>query len=354
MDAVIDHGRQCGGRWFRDDGARAIPLMGTLQALSKIVLLAVVALTVPPPAQAADYPTRPVTIVVGFSAGGPIDLIARILAEHMHESLGQSVIIENVTGAAGSLAAGRVARAAPDGYTINLGYLGTHVLNAAIYRLPYDPVADFEPVALVTTNPLLLVARKTIAADNLAELIAWLKAQAEPATHGAAGVGTPAHVAGEFFQQMTGTKLQFVPYRGTAQALQDLDGGKIDLMFDQLANALPEVRAGMIKVYAVTARERSTLAPDIPTVDEAGLPGLYVAVWHGLWAPKGTPAEVISKLNRSVVDALADATVRRRLAEMGLEIAPQALQTPEGLGAYQRQEIQRWWPIVRAANIKAE
>jgi tripartite-type tricarboxylate transporter receptor subunit TctC len=259
-----------------------------------------------------------------------------------------------VTGASGSLAVGRVAHSAPDGYTISLGYLGTHVLNAAVFKLPYDPVADFEPVALVATNPLLLVARPSIAADHLVDLVAWLKAQPKPATYGAAGVGTPAHIAGEFFQQMTGTKLQFIPYRGTVQAIQDLAGGQIDLMFDQFANALPEVRAGMIKVYAVTAKERSTLAPDIPTVDEAGLPGLYVAVWHGVWVPKGTPKEVIATLNRAIVDSLSDPTVRRRLADMGLEIAPRNLQTPEGLGAYQRAEIEKWWPIVRAANIKAE
>ena len=328
--------------------------MRTLQVLSKILTAAIVVATTPLLARAEDYPTRPITVVVGFSAGGPMDSIARIVTEGMRPSLGQPFIIENVAGASGSIAVGRVARAAPDGYTISQGYLGTHVLNGAVYKLAYDPVADFEPVALVATNPLLLVARKDIAANNLVELVAWLKARPSPATQGLPGIGTPAHVAGEFFQQMTGAKLQFVPYRGTVQATQDLMGGQIDLMFDQISNALPQARSGTVKAYAVTAKERSSLAPDIPTVDEAGLPGLYVAVWHGLWVPKGTPKEVIARLNRAVIDSLADPTVRRRLADMGLEVAPQALQTPEGLGAYQKAEIQKWWPIVKAANIKAE
>jgi len=312
----------------------------------------VAVLTSPLPVRAEDYPTRPINIVVGFSAGGPIDSIARILAESMRQSLGQPVIVENITGASGSTAVGHVALAAPDGYTICLGHLGTHVLNAAVYKLPYDPVTDFEPVALVASNPLLLVARKTIAADSLVELVAWLKAQPNPATHGAPGAGTPAHVAGELFQQMAGVKLQFIPYRGAAQAIQDLVGGQVDLMFDQLANALPAVRSNLIKVYAVMAKERSALAPDIPTVDEAGLPGLHVAVWHGLWVPKGTPASVIGRLNRAVVDALADPLVRQRFADMGLEIASRDLQSPEGLGAYQKAEIQRWWPVIRAADLK--
>ena len=319
----------------------------------KVWLLPLVAVLISPlPVRAEDYPTRPINIVVGFSAGGPIDSIARILAESMRQSLGQPVIVENITGASGSTAVGHVALAAPDGYTISLGHLGTHVLNAAVYKLSYDPVTDFEPVALVASNPLLLVARKTIAADSLVELVAWLKAQPNPATHGAPGAGTPAHVAGELFQQMAGVKLQFIPYRGAAQAIQDLVGGQVDLMFDQLANALPAVRSNLIKVYAVMAKERSALAPDIPTVDEAGLPGLHVAVWHGLWVPKGTPASVIGRLNRAVVDALADPLVRQRFADMGLEIASRDLQSPEGLGAYQKAEIQRWWPVIRAADLK--
>jgi tripartite-type tricarboxylate transporter receptor subunit TctC len=328
--------------------------MRILRILSAVFAAAVVVLVIPLPARAEEYPSRPITVVVGFSAGGPMDSIARIVTEGMRQSLGQSFIIENVAGASGSIAVGRVARSAPDGYTLSQGYLGTHVLNGAVYRLAYDPVSDFEPVALVATNPLLVVARKDILANNLVELVAWLKAQPNPATQGLPGIGTPSHVAGAFFQQMTGAKLQFVPYRGTVQATQDLIGGQIDLMIDQISNALPHARSGTVKAYAVTAKDRSPLAPDIPTVDEAGLPGLYVAVWHGLWVPKGTPNEVITKLNRAVVNSLADPTVRRRLADMGLEVAPQALQTPEGLRAYQKAEIQKWWPIVKAANIKAE
>jgi tripartite-type tricarboxylate transporter receptor subunit TctC len=228
------------------------------------------------------------------------------------------------------------------------------VINSAVYKLPYDPLNDLEPVSLVATNPILIVSRKNLPANNLNELVVWLKAHPNQATHGAGGVGTPAHVAGELFQQMTGTKFQFVPYRGAAPAMQDLVAGQIDLMFDQFANALPQVRAGTIKVYAVTAKERSALAPDLPTVDEAGLQGLYVDVWHALWVPKGTPREIINKLNSAVLDALSDPRVRQRFGEIGQEIPSRDRQTPESLGAYQRAEIEKWWPIVRAANIKVD
>lgn len=328
--------------------------MGPLHFLARIISAALVALTIPQLARAETYPARPISLIVGFSAGGPSDTIARMLAERMRQSLGQSVVVENVTGASGSIAVARVTHAAPDGYTVNLGFLGTHVINAAVYKLAYDPLNDLEPVSLVATNPILIVSRKGLPANNLSELVVWLKAHPNQATQGAGGVGTPAHVAGELFQQMTGTKFQFVPYRGAAPAMQDLVAGQIDLMFDQIANALPQVRAGSIKVYAVTAKERSALAPDVPTVDEAGLPGLYVDIWHALWVPKGTSREIIDKLNSAVVDALSDPRVRQRLSEIGQEIPSRDRQTPESLGSYQRAEIQKWWPIVRAANIKVD
>ncbi len=329
--------------------------MAPLHSITKFVLAIVAVLITPDMALAqTTYPARQISLVVGFAAGGPSDTIARVLAERLRQSLGQAVIVENVTGASGSIAVGRVVHAAPDGYTINLGFLGTHVINAAVYRLPYDPIGDLEPVAMIATNPNLIVARKTLPANNLTELIAWLKAHPGQATQGAGGIGTPAHVNGEMFQQMTGTKFQFVPYRGAAPAMQDLVAGQIDMMFDQFANALPQVRAGSIKVYAVTAKERSSLAPDIPTVDEAGLPGLYMDVWHGLWVPKGTPKEIIGKINGAIVEALADPKVRQRFAEIGQEIPPRDRQTPEGLGAYQKAEAEKWWPIVRDANIKGE
>jgi tripartite-type tricarboxylate transporter receptor subunit TctC len=305
-------------------------------------------------ARADAYPTRPITLIVPFTAGGPTDTVGRILAEGMRPSLGQTVVIENVAGAAGSIGIGRVARAPPDGYTVGLGFLGTHVINAVIYSLPYNPVNDFEPVALLATNPFLILANKALAANDLHELIAWLKAHPNQASQGTAGLGSPSHVAGAMFQQMTGTKFQFVPYRGAGPAMQDLVAGRVELMFDQVASALPQVRAGAIKAYAVTSNDRWSNAPDIPTVDEAGLPDLHISIWHGLWAPKGTPKEIIAKLNAAVVTALADPLVRQRLAELGQEIPPRDQQTPEGLSSYQKAEIERWWPIIRAANIKAE
>ena len=306
------------------------------------------------PACADEYPVRPITLVVGFAPGGPNDTIARILAERLQPSLGQPVIVENVPGAAASIGAGRVAHAPPDGYTLSLGFIGTHVINAVIYKLPYDPVADFEPISMVATNPQLIVSKKGIPAKDLTELIAWLKSHPDRAAQGTGGVGSPAHVAGALFQQLTGTRFEFVPYRGAAPALQDLVAGHTDLMFDQMANSLPQVRAGTIKAYAVTAKTRWAAAPDIPTVDEAGLPGFYISVWHGLWAPKGTPRDIINTLNNAVVNALADPDLRQRFAEIGQEVPPRDLQTPEGFRAYQKSEIEKWWPIVRNAHISIE
>jgi tripartite-type tricarboxylate transporter receptor subunit TctC len=299
-------------------------------------------------AQAQVYPSRPVTMIVPFPAGGPIDATGRIVAEGMRASLGQPVIIENVSGASGSIGTGRVARAEPDGYTFGIGYLGTHVFNGAAFPLPYNLVTDFEPVSLLVNNPLLIVARKTMPANDLPELIAWLKANPGKASQGTSGVGGSSHVAGVFFQRETGTRFQFVPYRGAAPIMQGLLGGQIDLMFDFVANSLPQLRTGTIKAYAVTAPSRSPAAPDIPTVDEAGLPGFYISAWEGIWAPKGTPKDVIGKLNGAIVAALADSSVRQRLADLGQEIYPRAQQTPEALGALQRAEIKKWWPIIKA------
>jgi tripartite-type tricarboxylate transporter receptor subunit TctC len=300
------------------------------------------------------YPSRPITIIVPFPAGGPTDTIARIVSEVMSASLAQSVIVENVTGAAGTIGAGRVARAAPDGYTLCVGFLGTHVLNGAIYSLDYDIVKDFEPIALLASNPQLIVAKKAVPAQDLKELIAWLKANPGKATQGSAGIGSPAHVSGAYFQRSTGTTFQFAQYRGAAPAMQDLVGGHIDLMFDQPPNSLPHMRDGKIKAYAVTAKARLASAPDIPTVDEAGLPRFYISVWSGMWAPKGTPQEVVSKLNAAVVDALANQTVQRRLADLGQEVPARDQQTPAALAAYQAAHIEMWWPIVKSMNLKPE
>ncbi|HEY4921221.1 MAG TPA: tripartite tricarboxylate transporter substrate-binding protein [Xanthobacteraceae bacterium] len=305
-----------------------------------------------PAADAQAYPTRPLTIVVPFAAGGPTDTIARIVGQAMGVKLGQTVLIENVTGAAGSIGVGRVARAAPDGYTIGIGHWSTHVVNPAVYPLQYDVLKDFAPISLIANNPQLIVSKNAVPATNLKELIAWVKANQDKITEGTAGAGSASHIGGIFFQQMTGTKFQFVPYRGSGPVMQDLLAGNIDLTFDQAANSLPQVRAGQIRAYAVTAKARIAAAPDIPTVDEAGLPGFYISVWHGLWVPKGTREEIIAKLVDAVHAALADPKVRERLAELGQDIPPPEQQTPEALYAHHKAELEKWLPIIKAANIK--
>jgi tripartite-type tricarboxylate transporter receptor subunit TctC len=305
-------------------------------------------------AAAQTYPSRPITIVVPYSAGGPTDTIARIMAERMRGPLGQTIVVENVTGAGGTIGVGRVARSAPDGYTISIGHWGTHVVNGAIYTLQYDVLNGFEPVAMIATNPQIIVAKKAIPAKDLKELIAWLKANSATATQGTAGHGTASHISGVYLQSITGTRFQFVPYRGAGPAMQDLVAGQIDLMIDQAANSLPQVRAGTIKAYAVTDKTRLAAAPEIPTVDEAGVPGLHISIWHALWLPKGTPADIVGKLNAAVVDTLADAGVRQRLAELGQDIPTREQQTPQALFAHHKAEIEKWWPVIKAANIKGE
>jgi tripartite-type tricarboxylate transporter receptor subunit TctC len=307
------------------------------------------------PAFAEVYPARPITMIVPAAAGGPTDVVGRILAERMRGTLGQSVMVENSTGAGGTIGVGRLARAAPDGYTLGVGIWSSHVVNAAIYTLPYDVVKDFEPVALISREfATVITAKKTMAAKDLHELIAWLKANPDRASFGSAGVGSPPHVVGVLFQNLTNTRFQFVHYRGVAPATQDLVAGQIDFMVDSPTTALPQVRAGSIKAYAVTAKTRLAAAPDIPTVDEAGLPGLYLSVWLALWAPKGTPHDVIAKLNSAVRGALADSATQSRLADLAQEAFPPDQQTPEALGALQKADIEKWWPIIRAAGIKAE
>jgi tripartite-type tricarboxylate transporter receptor subunit TctC len=305
-------------------------------------------------ALADHFPSHPITIVVPFSAGGPSDAMARILAERMKTTLGEVLLIENVTGAGGSIGVGRAVRSPPDGYTISFGHLGTHVANGAIYKLGYDLVADLEPVVLLPSNPMLIVSKNAVPAKSLRELLAWLKARPTPATAGTAGAGSGSHIAGLYFENVSGVKLQYVPYRGTAPAMNDLVAGQIDLIVDQTSNSISQVRAGNIRAYAVTSDKRLESAPDVPTTDEAGLPGFHMTLWSGLWVPKGTPKEIVTKLNAAAVDALTDPAVRKQLENLGLQMPPKDQLAPEALGAWQKAEIAKWWPVIKAANVKVE
>ena len=293
-------------------------------------------------------------MIVPLATGGSTDVIGRIVAEGMRATLGQPVIVENVTGAGGTLGVGRVARAAPDGYTISLGQWGTNMANGAIYPLQYDIIGDFEPVALIANQPFLVDSKKDLPVKDLRELIAWLKANPDKATEGNSGLGTPSHVAGILLQNTLGIKWQMVPYRSAGLSMQDLIAGQIDILLDTPAVSLPQVNAGTIKAYAVTAKSRLAVAPGIPTVDEAGLPGFYFSFWHAIWVPKNTPKPIIAKLNAAVVNALADPGVRKRLTDIAQDIYPPEQLTPEALGAFHRAEAEKWWPIIKAAGIKAE
>jgi tripartite-type tricarboxylate transporter receptor subunit TctC len=308
----------------------------------------------PQVASAQAFPTRPVTLIVPFPAAGPADVLARILSEPMRASLGQPVVIENVSGAAGSIAVGRVARAAPDGYTLILGNLGTHVVNGAIYALQYDLMKDFEPISLLPTNYQLLLARSGVPAKDMSELIPWLKANAAKVTIGTAGPGAPSHLTAVYFQNALKQTFQLVPYRGTPQVLSDLMAGQIDFVFDQASSSLPLVRGGKFKTYGVTATSRLPSAPEIPTLAEGGLPGFEASFWFGLWAPRGTPKDAIARLNAAVVAALTNPAVSKRLSDLGSVLPAREQLTPAALGALQKSEIERWWPIIKAANIKAE
>jgi len=301
--------------------------------------------------QAQTYPSRQITIVVPFPPGGSTDVVGRIMAEKMRPFLGQPIIIENVGGAGGSIAVGRLARAAPDGHTIDIGQWDTHV-GAIIYNLNYDLQKDFEPIGLLSNNPQLLVARKDLPANDLRALVAWMKAN--PGQAKFVNQNAAAQVSGILMQQLTGTQVTFIPYRGAGPAMTDLISGQVDLLVVQGAAALPQVRAGTIKAIANLSPQRSPSVPDIPTSDEDGVRGLYMSGWFGFFAPKGTPKDVIAKLNGAMVQALADPTVRARFAELGLDVASREQQTPEGLAAFQNAEIDKWWPIIKAAGVKGE
>jgi tripartite-type tricarboxylate transporter receptor subunit TctC len=307
-----------------------------------------------PHAFAQQSISRPVTMVVPYSAGGPTDTLARVLGQRMSVSLGQNVIIENVPGGSASIGVGRVVRSAPDGTTIGIGNVGSHVFNGAIYSLSCDLLTDLEPIARVAGNPQLILGKAEIPANTFNELVTWIKAQPRSILIGTGGAGSVAHLSGTYLQQKLGTSATMVPYRGTGPAMQALMAGQIDILFDQPSTALPQVRAKTIKAYAVTSKTSPAAAPEIPSVDAAGLPGFYVNLWHGLWVPKGTPANVTAKLNAAVVDTLADSAVRARLDELSQDIPARDEQTPEGLRAFQKAEIEKWWPIIKAADIKPD
>ena len=304
-------------------------------------------------AAAQEYPSRPITMVVPFPAGGPLDSVARIMAERMRVALGQPVVIDNVGGASGTVGIARVIRATPDGYTIVAGGLPTNVLNGAVMALPYDPL-DIQPISLTIRAPLLVVARKSMPANDLKELITWLKANPDKASQGTGGIGATSHIAGVFFQQLSGTRFTLVPYRGAGPAMQDLLSEQIDMMIDPASGTLPQVRAGKIKAYAVTDDHRLAAAPDIPTAAEAGLPGFEIVNWQGFFAPKGTPSAVVERLNAAIVETMADPAVRSRLMDLGQEIFPREQQTPAALGAINKADIERWWPIIKAAGVRSE
>jgi tripartite-type tricarboxylate transporter receptor subunit TctC len=322
--------------------------------MRKIILAVLAVLAFTGAALTEKYPSHPITVIVPFSAGGPSDAMMRILAERMKQMLGETVLIENVTGAGGSIGVGRAVRSPPDGYTIGFGHLGTNVANGAIYKLGYDLVSDLEPVVLLPSNPMVIVSKNAVPAKSLTELLAWLKSRPTPPTAGTAGAGSGSHIAGLYFEKASGIKLQYVPYRGTAPALTDLVAGQIDIIVDQLSNSISQVRAGAIRAYGVTADNRVDSAPDIPTTDEAGLPGFHMTLWSGLWVPKGTPKEIVARLNAAAVDALNDPVARKQLESLGLQMPPQDQLAPKALGDWQKAEIAKWWPIIKAADVKVD
>jgi tripartite-type tricarboxylate transporter receptor subunit TctC len=320
----------------------------------KLVLLVAAALVAGTvgDAQAQAFPSRPVTLVVPYPAGGPTDTLARILADHMKGTLGQTVIVENVSGAGGSIGVAKVARSAPDGYTLSIGHWNTHVVLGATMSLNFDVLNDFAPISLLADTPIWLVARKDLPPKDLKELVGWLKQN--KASAGAVGVGGASDVNGTYFQQVTGTKFQFVPYRGSAPMNQDLAAGHIDFTLGMAAATYPLVRSGQIKAYAMMTKARWWGAPDVPTMEEAGVPGLYATFWHALWAPKGTPKDIVARLNGALREALADPAVQRRFKEQGQDVTPREQQTPEALHAHQKAEIDKWWPIIKEAGIKSQ
>jgi tripartite-type tricarboxylate transporter receptor subunit TctC len=321
---------------------------------SLMAVVAAVGLAWAGTAAAQDYPTRPITMIVPFPAGGATDTLARFLGEQLRPILGQAIVIENIAGAAGTIGVGRAVRSPADGYTLSIGTSTTHVLTGGLYALSFDLLKDLDPVIYIGSEPLLIVGKKALPADDLKGLIAWLKANPDKASVGIAGVGAVGQLTGISFQKATGTKFQFVPYRGNAPAMQDLLAGQIDFMIEPSSNFKSLVAAGSIKPFAVTGKTRLPSSPDIPTADEAGLPGFFASLWYGLWVPKGTPKDVVAKLNAAMVRILAHPAARERLTELGIQTAPLDQQSPEALRTFQKAEMDRWWPIIKASGLKGE
>lgn len=326
----------------------------SLGALASAGLLGAGLLACGSAAAQAAYPSKTITIIVPFAAGGPTDLIARILGERMAREIGQQFIIENVTGAAGTIAMAKLARAAPDGYTIGIGHVGTNVANVVLYpKLGFDLIADLEPIVRLPANPMLIVSSNAVPAKTLKELVEYLKAHPDKASGGTAGIGSGSHLGALAFNKATGVSYQLVPYRGTGPAMQDLIANQIQVMVDQSANSLPQVQAGKVRGYAVTSARRAAAMPDIPTAAEAGFP-MEISIWNGLWAPKGTPRQIVDRLNAAAVTALADPAVRKRMEELGLDIPTVEEMKPDVFAAFQKEELSRWKPILEAAGVKAE
>jgi tripartite-type tricarboxylate transporter receptor subunit TctC len=305
-------------------------------------------------AWADDYPSRPITLIIPLSVGGSTDVIGRLVAEGMRKALNQTIVAENVTGAGGTIGVGRAARATPDGYTVLIGQWGTNVATGAIYNLKFDLLKDLEPVGLIATQPFLIVSRSSLPANNLKELIAWIKANPDKATEGNSGVGSPSHVSGILFQKAINSPIQMVPYRGAGESTQAIVSGQIDVLLNTPAVSMAQLKAGQAKVFAVTDKRRLTTAPDVPTTDEAGLPGFYFTFWHALWVPKGTPKEIVAKLNAALRATLSDPDTRKKLDGLAQDVFPAEEQTPEALAKFQREEIEKWWPIIKEAGIKAD
>lgn len=319
-----------------------------------VVCGSVVSLGVAATACAQAWPARPISMVVPFSAGGPTDTLARLMSEPMRRFLGQTIIVDNVTGAGGSIGVQRVVRAAPDGYTLSIGHWGTHVVNGAYYNLSYDLLTDLAPIAMIATNPQLVVSKNAVPAKTMKELVEWIKANQNKVQFATGGVGGSSHIVGVYLLNRIGAKTEFVPYRGAAPALQAMLSGEADIYVTQIGGVIQHVRSGKLRAYMVTARERQKAAPEIPTAEEAGLPGLHTAVWHAVWAPAKTPRDTIVKLNAAIVETLTDATVRTRFADLGQDIPPKEEQTVPALAKYHKAEIDKWFPLIRDAGIRAE